>query len=124
MNSAIIEMLRRVGIPAHVKGYEYLKKAISLCQQDKSYIEAVTKQLYPTIAKEFGTTGSRVERAIRRAIELGYNRGDPEMLNHIFGYTISAQRGKPTNSEFIATLLEQLNLESGEVVKYPKEISL
>jgi two-component system, response regulator, stage 0 sporulation protein A len=115
MNSAIIEMLRRVGIPAHVKGYEYLKKAIALCREDKSYLEAVTKELYPTIAKEFGTTGSRVERAIRHAIELGYNRGDHETLTHIFGYTISAQRGKPTNSEFIATLTEQLILEHGEV---------
>lgn len=115
MNSAIIEMLRKTGIPAHVKGYEYLKKALDLCWINKNYLDGVTKHLYPAIAKEFHTTPSRVERAIRHAIEIGYGRGDVETLNNIFGYTLSADRGKPTNSEFIATLTEQLNLEYGEV---------
>lgn len=115
MNSAIVEMLRKVGIPAHVKGYEYLKKALDLCWGNRSYLDLVTKVLYPAIAKEFGTTAPRVERSIRHAIEVGYSRGDTETFNRIFGYTLSAARGKPTNSEFIATLTEQLILENGEV---------
>lgn len=117
MNKEIVEILRKFGIPASVKGYGYLKTALDLCWNDKSYLESITKRLYPAIAKKHNTTAARVERSIRHAIEIGWDRGDTEMLNKVFGYTVSRTTGKPTNSEFIATLTEQLNLEYGEIQK-------
>lgn len=111
MNPEIVEMLRRVGVPANIKGYTYLKDALDMCWGDKEYIGMVTKRLYPDIAKRENTTASRVERAIRHAIGVSWDRGDLETLQKIFGCTTSADRGKPTNSEFIATLVEQLHLE-------------
>lgn len=115
MNPKIIEMLRCVGVPAHVKGYTYLKDALDLCWNDKSYIEAITKRLYPDIAGREKTTSRRVERAIRHAIEIAYYRSDAETYNRIFGYSSASGRKQPTNSEFIATLTEQLNIEYGEI---------
>lgn len=114
MNPEIVELLRRVGVPAHVKGYTYLKDALDICYSDKNYLDGITKRLYPAIAKRERTTPSRVERAIRHAIEISCSRDDMETFQKIFGYTIDANRGKPTNSEFIATLTEQLNIEYGE----------
>lgn len=107
MNSAIVEILRRVGVPAHVKGYTYLKDALDMCYSDRSYIEAVTKRLYPAIAKCEETTGSRVERSIRHAIEISWGSSDPKVYKNLFGPVLH----QPTNSEFIATLTEQLHLE-------------
>lgn len=117
MNTKIIELLRKFGIPASVKGYGYLKTALDLCWEDKSYLESITKRLYPAIAKWHNTTASRVERAIRHAIETAWSRADLDTLNSVFGCTVSRITGKPTNSEFIATLTEQLNLEYGEIQK-------
>ena len=112
MNRQIIAMLRKLGVPANLLGYEYLKTAIELCLADKSAINRMTKQLYPAIAKTHDTTPSRVERAIRHAIETAFDKGDTDVLQDIFGYTISSSRGKPTNSEFIATVVEELRLET------------
>lgn len=107
MNNQIVEMLRRVGVPAHVKGYTYLKDALTLCYGDSGYLDAVTKRLYPDIATLEGTTGSRVERAIRHAIGLSWENSDPEVYKSLFGPVLR----HPTNSEFIATLTEQLRME-------------
>lgn len=111
MNPEIVELLRRAGVPANIRGYDYLKDALDICYNDKSYLKAVTKRLYPAIAKREDTTSSRVERAIRHAIEVSWGRGDLETLQKIFGYTTNANHDHPTNSEFIATLTEQLHLE-------------
>ncbi len=111
MNPEIVELLRRVGVPANIKGYIYLKDALDMCYSDRSYFEAITKRLYPGIAKREDTTPSRVERAIRHAIEVSWGRGDLKTLQKIFGYTTNANHDHPTNSEFIATLTEQLHLE-------------
>ncbi len=102
----IANKLREIGIPAHIKGYEYCKRAIKLCLYDRENVQHITKMLYPAIAQHFDTTASRVERAIRHAIEVAWDRGNPDVLNDMFGYTISAYKGKPTNSEFIATMAE------------------
>lgn len=107
----ISEKLCDIGIPAHVMGYQYLKSAITRVVEDMTLINGITKTLYPDIAIEFRTTPSRVERAIRHAIEIAWSRGNAETLNSIFGYTIDAMRGKPTNSEFIAMLAERLRLQ-------------
>ncbi|MDY4607304.1 MAG: sporulation transcription factor Spo0A, partial [Eubacterium sp.] len=100
----ISDIMRQIGVPAHIKGYQYLRKAIMLCVEDSEMMGSVTKILYPTVAKEFKTTSSRVERAIRHAIEVAWDRGDVDVLSSYFGYTIQSQRGKPTNSEFIAMI--------------------
>ena len=106
----ITDILRQIGVPAHIKGYHYLREAILLSVEDPEIMNAVTKVLYPTVAKKFGTTPSRVERAIRHAIEVAWDRGDVDTLNAYFGYTIHNSRGKPTNSEFIAMLSDKLRL--------------
>lgn len=106
----ISRILHNIGIPAHIKGYGYLRRAIMLTAEDPEIINYVTKTLYPSVAKTFGTTTSRVERAIRHAIEVAWDRGDLDTLNGYFGYTISRQRGKPTNSEFIAMIADKMRL--------------
>ena len=107
----VTETLHQIGVPAHIKGYQFLRDAILLTMNDPSYINAVTKQLYPEIAKRNGTTASRVERAIRHAIEVAWDRGDVDTLNRYFGYTIHSLRGKPTNSEFIAMISDKMRLD-------------
>lgn len=109
----VTEVLHRLGVPAHIKGYNYLREAIVYAVNDKNAIEAITKVLYPHVAKTFGTTGSRVERAIRHAIELAWERADIEVIQGYFGYTVSLQKGKPTNSEFIALVADKTRLEMG-----------
>lgn len=110
MELMVTEMIHQIGVPAHIKGYHYLREAILLSVEDPEVMNAVTKVLYPTVAKKFGTTPSRVERAIRHAIEVAWDRGDVDTLNSYFGYTIHNSRGKPTNSEFIAMLSDKLRL--------------
>ena len=106
----ISDIMRQIGVPAHIKGYKYLRTSIRLCIEDSDMLGSVTKILYPTVAKEYGTTASRVERAIRHAIEVAWDRGDVDVLSSFFGYTIQAERGKPTNSEFIAMIADKLKL--------------
>lgn len=107
----VTEMIHHIGVPAHIKGYNYLREAIILVVNDKLLIEAVTKSLYPQVAKTFQTTPSRVERAIRHAIEVAWDRGDIEVIQNYFGYTVSLTKGKPTNSEFIALVADKIRLE-------------
>ena len=107
----VTEILHQIGVPAHIKGYQFLRDAILLTIDDHEYINAVTKRLYPEIAKRNGTTASRVERAIRHAIEVAWDRGDVDTLNSYFGYTIHNLRGKPTNSEFIAMISDKIRLD-------------
>ena len=107
----VTEILHQIGVPAHIKGYQFLRNAILLTMDDPEYINAVTKRLYPEIAKQNGTTPSRVERAIRHAIEVAWDRGDVDTLNSYFGYTIHNLRGKPTNSEFIAMIADKMRLD-------------
>ena len=104
------KIIHQIGVPAHIKGYQYLRTAIILTVNDSEIINSVTKILYPTVAKKYQTTTSRVERAIRHAIEVAWDRGDIEVLNSYFGYTIQVNRGKPTNSEFIAMIADNLRL--------------
>ncbi|MFR5875802.1 MAG: sporulation transcription factor Spo0A [Eubacterium sp.] len=106
----ISDIMRQIGVPAHIKGYQYLRTSIMLCIDDPEMLGSVTKILYPTVAKQYNTTASRVERAIRHAIEVAWDRGDVDILSSYFGYTIQAQRGKPTNSEFIAMIADKLKL--------------
>ena len=106
----VTEIIHQIGVPAHIKGYHYLREAIMLAVKDSEIINSVTKQLYPTVAKMHDTTSSRVERAIRHAIEVAWDRGDVDVLNSYFGYTIHNGRGKPTNSEFIAMIADKLRL--------------
>ncbi len=107
----VTEILHQIGVPAHIKGYHYLRDSIIMCIEKPEIINAVTKQLYPSVAKKYETTSSRVERAIRHAIEVAWDRGDVEVLNSYFGYTIQGSRGKPTNSEFIAMISDKLRLQ-------------
>lgn len=107
----ITNLIHEIGVPAHIKGYQYLRDAITLVVENMDLISAVTKELYPTIAAMNNTTPSRVERAIRHAIELSWNRGKLETLNKLFGYTVQNDKGKPTNSEFIAIISDKLRLE-------------
>ena len=111
MEAQVTKIIHQIGVPAHIKGYQYLRCAILLTIDDAEVINSVTKVLYPTIAKRFGTTTSRVERAIRHAIEVAWDRGDVDTLNSYFGYTIQNSRGKPTNSEFIAMIADNLRLK-------------
>lgn len=111
MEIKITEILHQIGVPAHIKGYQYLRSSIMMSVENPDIINAVTKQLYPSVAKKFYTTSSRVERAIRHAIEVAWDRGDVDILNSYFGYTIHNSRGKPTNSEFIAMISDKLRLE-------------
>ena len=107
----ISDVMRQIGVPAHIKGYQYLRQAILLSVREPEYLHAVTKALYPSVAKKNKTTSSRVERAIRHAIEVAWDRGDVDVLSSYFGYTIENTRGKPTNSEFIAMISDKLRLE-------------
>ncbi len=107
----ITNLIHEVGVPAHIKGYQYLRDAITLVVENMDYLSAVTKELYPAIAKMNNTTPSRVERAIRHAIEIAWNRGKLETLDALFGYTVKTDKGKPTNSEFIAIIADKLRLE-------------
>lgn len=106
----VSEIMHQIGVPAHIKGYQYLREAIVLSINDREMMSSVTKVLYPTVAKMYSTTSSRVERAIRHAIEVAWDRGDVDVLSSYFGYTIQNTRGKPTNSEFIAMISDKLRL--------------
>lgn len=106
----ISDIMRQIGVPAHIKGYQYLRTSIELCINDPEMLGSVTKILYPTVAKQYSTTASRVERAIRHAIEVAWDRGDVDVLSSFFGYTIDSNRGKPTNSEFIAMISDKIRL--------------
>ena len=110
LESQVTKILHRIGVPAHIKGYQYLRSAILMTVNDNDIINSVTKILYPSIAKQYKTTASRVERAIRHAIEVAWDRGDLDTLHSYFGYTIQTSRGKPTNSEFIAMIADNLRL--------------
>ena len=107
----VSDIMHQIGVPAHIKGYQYLRYAIILTVNDYTMMNSVTKELYPTVAKAFKTTSSRVERAIRHAIEVAWDRGDVDVLSSYFGYTIQNSRGKPTNSEFIAMISDKLRLK-------------
>lgn len=107
----VTEILHQIGVPAHIKGYQFLRDAILLTTNEPDYINAITKRLYPEIAKRNSSTASRVERAIRHAIEVAWDRGDVDVLNRYFGYTIHNLRGKPTNSEFIAMIADKMRLD-------------
>lgn len=107
----VSDIMHQIGVPAHIKGYQYLRYAIILTVNDYTMMNSVTKELYPTVAKMFKTTSSRVERAIRHAIEVAWDRGDVDVLSSYFGYTIQNSRGKPTNSEFIAMISDKLRLK-------------
>ena len=107
----VTQILHQIGVPAHIKGYHYLRDSIIMSVEKPEIINAVTKQLYPSVAKKYDTTSSRVERAIRHAIEVAWDRGDIDVLNSYFGYTIHNDRGKPTNSEFIAMISDRLRLQ-------------
>ena len=111
IESQVTKIIHQIGVPAHIKGYQYLRTAILLTIQDSDIINSVTKVLYPSVAKKYATTTSRVERAIRHAIEVAWDRGDVDTLNSYFGYTIQNNRGKPTNSEFIAMIADNLRLK-------------
>ena len=106
----VTKIIHQMGVPAHVKGYQYLRDAILLVADEVNLIGAVTKELYPLVAEKYDTTASRVERAIRHAIELAWDRGNVELMNKFFGYTINVERGKPTNSEFIAMVADKLRM--------------
>lgn len=106
----VTNMIHEIGVPAHIKGYQYLREAIMMSVEDPTMISSITKILYPTIAKRFQTTPSRVERAIRHAIEVAWSRGRMETLDALFGYTIDTGKGKPTNSEFIALIADRIRL--------------
>ena len=110
LEAVVTEVIHEIGVPAHIKGYQYLREAIILTINDMEIINSVTKVLYPTVAKKYNTTPSRVERAIRHAIEVAWDRGDLETLQKFFGYTVSNVKGKPTNSEFIAMIADCLSL--------------
>ena len=111
LEALVTNVIHEVGVPAHIKGYQYLREAIMMVVNNIDVINQITKQLYPDIASKYGTTPSRVERAIRHAIEVAWGRGQQEVVENIFGYTISAAKGKPTNSEFIAMIADKLRLE-------------
>lgn len=111
IETQVTQIIHQIGVPAHIKGYQYLRTAILLTVQDSDIINSVTKVLYPSVAKKYSTTTSRVERAIRHAIEVAWDRGDVDTLNSYFGYTIQNNRGKPTNSEFIAMIADNLRLK-------------
>ncbi len=114
LESEVTTIIHEIGVPAHIKGYQYLREAIIIAVEDMEVINAVTKILYPEVAKRFNTTASRVERAIRHAIEVAWDRGDLETLQKYFGYTVSNAKGKPTNSEFIAMIADKLQLQRKE----------
>ena len=110
----VTDIIHEIGVPAHIKGYQYLREAIMMSVREPSMISSITKVLYPTIAKRFQTTPSRVERAIRHAIEVAWSRGRMETLDALFGYTVNTGKGKPTNSEFIALIADRIRLKYRE----------
>ncbi len=110
LEAQVTKIIHQIGVPAHIKGYQYLRTAIIMTINDNDIINSVTKILYPSVAKQYKTTSSRVERAIRHAIEVAWDRGDVDTLNSYFGYTVQTSRGKPTNSEFIAMIADNLRL--------------
>jgi len=111
LETKITSILHEIGVPAHIRGYHYMREAIMMAVEDLDILNYITKELYPTIAKKCNTTASRVERAIRHAIEVAWSRGKVEIIDSMFGYTISTHKGKPTNSEFIALIADRLRLE-------------
>ena len=111
IETMVTNIIHEIGVPAHIKGYQYLREAIIIAVEDMDVINAITKILYPQVAKTFQTTPSRVERAIRHAIEVAWDRGDLDTLQRFFGYTVSNTKGKPTNSEFIALIADKLQLQ-------------
>ena len=111
LETNITMYIQQLGVPAHIKGYQYIRDAIMMVIDDMDAINSITKFLYPTVAKHYNTTSSRVERAIRHAIEVAWDRGNPDILNELFGYTILSTRGKPTNSEFIAMIADKIRLD-------------
>lgn len=112
LETIVTNIIHEIGVPAHIKGYQYLRSAIIIAVGNMDILNSITKQLYPTIAEMYGTTASRVERAIRHAIEVAWNRGRVETINDLFGYTVSAGKGKPTNSEFVALIADKIRLDS------------
>ena len=112
LETEITSIIHEIGVPAHIKGYMYLREAITMVVNDMELLSAVTKELYPSIAKKYNTTASRVERAIRHAIEVAWGSGQVETINKLFGYTIHNAKGKPTNSEFIAMVADKLRLKN------------
>ncbi len=112
LQSAISNLLHSLGVPSHIKGYEYIREGIGLMYNDPSLLGAITKEMYPEIASKFNTTSSRVERAIRHAIEISWNRGDYDLMEEVFGHSVDYDKARPTNSEFIATLTDKLKLET------------
>ena len=118
LESVVTDIIHEIGVPAHIKGYQYLREAIILTIKDMDRINAVTKVLYPEVARKYATTPSRVERAIRHAIEVAWDRGDLETLQKFFGYTVSNIKGKPTNSEFIAMIADHLSLKQKQSTGY------
>ncbi len=115
LESDITNIIHEVGVPAHIKGYQYLREAILMVVKDVDLLSGITKELYPGIAKKFNTTPSRVERAIRHAIEVAWSRGRIETINKLFGYTIHDEKGKPTNGEFIAMVADKLRMQSRNI---------
>lgn len=115
LEAQVTKIIHQIGVPAHIKGYQYLRTAIIMVVNNTDIINSVTKVLYPTVAKAYNTTSSRVERAIRHAIEVAWDRGDLDVLNAFFGYTVQNSRGKPTNSEFIAMIADNLRLKNKAV---------
>lgn len=111
LENDVTEIIREIGIPAHIKGYQYIREGIIMAINDMNMLNYITKLLYPSIAKKYKTTSSSVERAIRHAIEVAWGRGKMEVIEEMFGYTVSAGKGKPTNSEFIALIADKLRIE-------------
>ena len=111
INKKISKLLHDLGMPSHIKGYQYIRDAIIMLHEDPNYFRGITKQLYPTIANKYDTTASRVERAIRHAIEVSWSRGDYDLMDEIFGHSVDFDRAKPTNSEFLATLADKITMD-------------
>lgn len=116
LEAEVTNMIHEIGVPAHIKGYQYLREAIIMSVEDTTVLSSITKILYPGIAKRYNTTPSRVERAIRHAIEVAWSRGKMETLDGLFGYTINTGKGKPTNSEFIALIADKIRLQNRQKV--------
>ena len=111
LEADVTNIIHEIGVPAHIKGYQYLRDAIIMSVNDSEMLGSITKRLYPTIAKNHKTTSSRVERAIRHAIEVAWSRGKMDTIEELFGYTVSSRKGKPTNSEFVALIADKIRLE-------------
>ena len=112
LQGSITTLLHSLGVPSHIKGYEYIREGIGLMYNNPNMLGAITKEMYPEIAVKFNTTSSRVERAIRHAIEVSWSRGDYDLMEEVFGHSVDFDRAKPTNSEFIATIADKLRLET------------